>query len=128
MCEEIMSRVAGGRFARASATLRNYGRFAVKAQVYPAIVKNPGAIVEGFLYYDLPPASWARLDKFEGEMYERVVVPVTCGDGRSLDSATYVLRHRFRYLLGDTEWNVEEFFRSGKNRFEATYFGFGRLD
>jgi gamma-glutamylcyclotransferase (GGCT)/AIG2-like uncharacterized protein YtfP len=127
MCEDIMRKVAGGRFARTEATLQDYERLAVKEQVYPAIVERPGAVVRGVLYFDLPETSWMRLDGFEGEVYSRVVVSARCMDGRTVDAGTYVMRPEFRHLLAEAEWDVEEFLRSGKTEFENTYSGFGKL-
>lgn len=41
--------------------------------------EGPAVAVQVLTSEDLP-AAWPRLDRFEGEAYRRIVVPVTCGD------------------------------------------------
>lgn len=52
------------------------------AQGYPGLVLDPaGEDVEVFLFEsDDLPAHWQRLDAFEGDGYQRVVVQVKTGD------------------------------------------------
>ena len=59
---------------------------------YPGIVLDEhGDEVEGFLFSSERLAEhWARLDKFEGEGYERVLTKARLKDGTSVD--TYIYR------------------------------------
>ncbi|MEM9384392.1 MAG: gamma-glutamylcyclotransferase family protein [Pseudomonadota bacterium] len=63
---------------------------------YPAIVpREDGPSVEGFvLSAPALAAHWPRLDAFEGEGYERVVVTVTLDTGERVDAQVYALRKR----------------------------------
>ena len=60
---------------------------------YPGIVLDQhGGEVEGFLFSSEKLFEhWVRLDKFEGEGYERVVTTVRCKDGTVVDACIYKL-------------------------------------
>lgn len=59
---------------------------------YPAIVLDPdGDRVPGHLFEsDDLGAHWRRLDRFEGDEYERVRTDVQLEDGRRIDAWIYV--------------------------------------
>lgn len=60
---------------------------------YPGIVlDDQGSEVQGFLFSsEHLAAHWARLDKFEGESYERVRTTVKLQDGKTVDAYLYEL-------------------------------------
>lgn len=124
MCADIMHQVAGCLPALAPASLAHYQRRRVSGEEYPAIVGQHGAAVQGVVYLDVPAAAWRRLDRFEGEMYDRRTVRVECADGNRLPADTYVIRPEFAQLLLTSTWSYEEFLRSGRKRFAADYGGF----
>ena len=127
MCADIMRKVTGNHFSHSDAKLKDYQRYALKQQVYPAIIKQTGALVCGVLYYDVPQNVWLRLDDFEGDMYARVTVKVKCSNAKIIDAETYVIRPEFQHLLGRPNWDLDEFIRTGKNQFENTYLGFDEI-
>ncbi len=64
------------------------------AMGYPALVLDNGAetvAVDVFESADLP-AHWERLDAFEGDEYERIVVIVTLEDGDEIAASLYAAR------------------------------------
>lgn len=114
MSEDIFLRVTGCHEGRAvEAFLKNYQRYAVKGESYPGIVQQNKAIVRGKLYFDLPEDSWQRLDEFEGEMYTRRLVQVSCGDDALFDAAAYVVRSESVDLLSGSLWSFKQFLQSG---------------
>ncbi len=127
MCDDIMRTVAGCSPSHTHAVLQNYRRHTVKGELYPALVSHKGSLVQGVVYHDIPDTAWRRLDRFEGEMYERCLVNVVLADGRNETVYTYVTRPEFEGRLDSTEWDFEAFLRSGKNSFETTYPGYGAL-
>jgi gamma-glutamylcyclotransferase (GGCT)/AIG2-like uncharacterized protein YtfP len=127
MCDDIMRSVAGCALSHTHAVLRDYRRFSVKGEDYPALVASEGGLVEGVVYHDIPDTAWLRLDRFEGEMYERRFVNVVLADGMTETAHTYIIRFEFEGRLDSTEWDFEAFLRSGKNRFETQYPGYGAL-
>jgi gamma-glutamylcyclotransferase (GGCT)/AIG2-like uncharacterized protein YtfP len=60
---------------------------------YPGIVLDErGGEVEGFLFSSESLAQhWARLDEFEGEGYERVLISATLRDGTAVEAYIYKL-------------------------------------
>jgi gamma-glutamylcyclotransferase (GGCT)/AIG2-like uncharacterized protein YtfP len=124
LCPEIMNEVAGSSPASAPATLRGYCRRAVRGEEYPAILPDPLGSVAGVLYRDLPAAAWERLDRFEGEMYERLPVQVKLQGGSMASASAYVVRPAFLSLLDAGDWDYDEFLRQGKNVFQRRYRGY----
>ena len=127
MCAEIMQQVAGCLPAQKQASLAGYQRCRLQGEEYPAIVARPDAMVPGTVYVDLPAAAWPRLDRFEGEMYDRQSVLVQDAVGTSLAVQAYVIRPQYAHLLLPAEWSYAEFLRSGRQRFSADYAGFAAL-
>lgn len=127
MCDDIMRSVAGCSLLHTHAALRSYRRYAVKGEVYPALAASEGGLVKGVVYHDIPDTAWLRLDRFEGEMYDRRFVNVVLADGRTESVYTYIIRPEFEGRLESTEWNFEAFLRTGKARFETDYPGYGAL-
>ena len=127
MSEDIMSAVSGVCAAYCSAMLDGYRRHPVIGAEYPAMVARAGHQVRGVLYLDLPPAAWPRLDRFEGEEYERRVVEVALADGTVMRAWTYVFRAELAARLGEGDWDFARFLREGKRRFVSGYAGFDSL-
>ncbi|MDD5366778.1 MAG: gamma-glutamylcyclotransferase [Gallionellaceae bacterium] len=128
MCADIMSRVSGMALAGEPASLAGHARQPVADEDYPGVTADPAASVEGILYRGLDGSALARLDAFEGEMYERVRVQVNLVGGGSVAAWCYIFRapYRHRLLLGD--WSFEAFLAGGKARFLARYMGFAALE
>jgi gamma-glutamylcyclotransferase (GGCT)/AIG2-like uncharacterized protein YtfP len=127
MCEDIMSAVCGAQSRFVAAVLDGYRRQPVVGQAYPGMVPAAGAAVPGVLYLDLPESAWPRLDRFEGEEYERRQVVVRLDDGRAETGWTYVFRPEYAGRLVEGEWDFERFLATGKARFTARYVGFDTL-
>ncbi len=127
MCDDIMRSVAGCSLSHTRAVLPEFRRYTVKGEVYPALVAHKGGLVEGVVYHAIPHTAWFRLDRFEGEMYERRLVNVVLPDGSTERVYTYVVRPGFEGRLDSAEWDFDTFLRSGKTRFEAEYPGYGAV-
>jgi gamma-glutamylcyclotransferase (GGCT)/AIG2-like uncharacterized protein YtfP len=121
MCHDIMRIVAGCGPSHTDGVLRDYRRYAVRGEVYPAIVASEGGLVEGVVCHDIPDDAWLRLDRFEGEMYERRLVNVVLADGRTERAYSYIIRPEFEGRLESIEWDFESFLRTGLARFKAEY-------
>ncbi len=129
MCADILKTVAGELPVRAEAVLHGYRRFEVRGERYPAIIATEGASVEGLVCFDIGRKSWHRLDRFEGEMYQRRLVEVKLKDGDSTKKAyAYVARKDFEDRLGPEEWSFEMFKKTGKGDFINGYGGYDILD
>ncbi len=127
MCDDIMREVSSCSLRHAAATLARYGRKPVRGEEYPGLVPDSAGCVDGVIYWDVPDAAWERLDRFEGEMYERWTGRVMLADGRLAAAETYVVRPRYRDHLIDAEWDFAAFLRRGKERFENGYQGYAGL-
>lgn len=107
---EVMEAVTGERFASVPARLDGHERVCVRDAVYPGARAAPGASIDGILWLDVGEDALVRLDRFEGEMYERRAVSVaTAGGARA--AQVYVVGAAHEDLLVATPWDLDEFRR-----------------
>jgi gamma-glutamylcyclotransferase (GGCT)/AIG2-like uncharacterized protein YtfP len=109
MLPEVMEIVAGQRFAVRPAQLRGWRRRRLHGAVYPAVVPAAGETTVGVLCEGLDAATLARLDRFEGEPYERRLLRVVPGSGAEREAFVYVLRPERHALLSDEPWDEVDF-------------------
>ena len=152
MWPDIMARVCGREVAamqHAMAWLHGHVRHPVLGQDYPGLVLQSGApALQGVLYWGLTPQELQRLDTFEGDEYERVLVTVVLKDPAASASApaasaaaaaaasrpvasasvqqAWVYRYRpaLAHRLGPGDWSEQAFQEQGKARFCTRYVGF----
>jgi catechol 2,3-dioxygenase-like lactoylglutathione lyase family enzyme/gamma-glutamylcyclotransferase (GGCT)/AIG2-like uncharacterized protein YtfP len=105
---ELVEAVAGRRFPGEPALLPGYARSMVRGTAHPAIAPAAGASTPGTLYSEVDAASLAALDRFEGELYERLEVAVRTASGEQRAFA-WVLREERRDLLSGEPWDRERF-------------------
>lgn len=117
MLPEVMEIVAGRRFAARPAQLPGWRRRRLHGAVYPALVLAEGETTAGVLFEGLDAATLARLDRFEGEPYERRLLRVVPGSGAECEAFVYVLRPERHVLLSDEPWDEVDF----RARHLATY-------
>jgi len=124
MWADIMAYACGrdmGLLQAIPAWLRDHARHPVVGEDYPGLVAHAGSgPVHGVLYTGLEPPELERLDAFEGDEYERVMVTVEVGGqagSTSLRAWVYRFRSEFASRLGAGPWSVQEFDVRGKARF-----------
>jgi gamma-glutamylcyclotransferase (GGCT)/AIG2-like uncharacterized protein YtfP len=105
----VLSAVTGCHLDGDKAVLDDYACYLVEGKVYPGITPEHGASVEGLVYTGIGEAHFRKLDRFEGELYERVRVCVTDMEGNPLQAWTYVIRDSMRGRLTRTPWNRDDF-------------------
>ena len=101
-------------------TLDGYVRRGVIGEIFPAIVEGDRHDhVAGVLYVGLDERAWSRLDRFEGELYER-----RRGEDRGRATPfTYVLGGAWRHRLGAEPWDPDAFARDHLDAFLARLAG-----
>ena len=109
MLGEVMELVAGRRFPSCPAMLAGFERRRLRGEVYPALVPAAAARALGVLWEDLDRAALARIDRFEGALYERQRQPIEVADGELRSAFVYVLRPEQRALLLESDWDEAEF-------------------
>lgn len=127
MCADIMAAVSGVNSPSEPALLRNYRRYAVLSEDYPGLVADAGAETQGLVYRNITEEGLHRLDRFEGEYYQRRDVVLELTEGKSALAQTYVFRSEYQYLLADWPWSFEHFLNVGKSRFNSDYLGFQKM-
>lgn len=107
--DEVVEAVTGRRFVGVAATLAGYRRRRILERSYPGIVPVAGEITDGRLFRDVDPESLAWLDAFEGDLYDRLLLPVRTDAGETVQAFAYVVAARHRQRLSDHPWDVESF-------------------
>ena len=119
-----MLRAAGELPAHGWGTLKGYERRALKDKSYPGLKKKAAASVRGVVYFDVSAGAWEKLDRFEGDRYEREEVAVLLDNGSTASAWVYVTAPAFLFELSADDWDYEEFRRRGKAVFKELYEGF----
>lgn len=95
----------------------NWARFRVRGSEYPGIIPKEESLVSGKVYWDLDERSMEKLDAFEGDKYERVIVQVTMSDGSAIEAYAYAIKDDCRNLLSDDPWDFDRFMQNGLEKF-----------
>ena len=112
---EVLSAVTGLSLTAEPATLDGYVRRGVIGEIFPAIVEGDRHDrVAGALYVGLDDRAWGRLDRFEGDLYERRLVRIA-----TRDAFTYVLASTWRHRLAAEPWDPAAFARDHLDAFLA---------
>jgi len=106
---EVVEAVTGQRFCCARAVLPGFVRFRLRDEVYPAVVARAGAETDGRVWLGVDTRALARLDAFEGQLYERRALPVRGDGGETFPAWTYVLHPRAHGRLSDEPWDRDAF-------------------
>ena len=113
----VMKAVTGQSFSGQEATLNNWARFRVRSSEYPGIIPQQDSVVSGKLYWGLEEKAMAKLDAFEGDKYERVLVQVAMADGSIEEAYTYAIREDCRNMLSQDPWDFDRFLQNGLEKF-----------
>lgn len=117
MCEDIMNAVAGFCHKAFPARLQDFRRLAVKNASYPGIIRAEGYVVDGWVYGGISDAALSLLDRFEGDMYERLRVLVHVPEGIQREVFAYAVKNEFKDRLEPRDWDFDAFLKNGKNDF-----------
>ena len=126
MCEDIMRSVAGECQQLSAATLHDYQRMAIKGESYPAITQVKGGVVNGVVYTGISDAGLIQLDKFEGEMYQRVERKLVLDNAQQLMVFVYEIKPEYIERLDNKSWSFKHFIQHAKHTFIAEYSGFDK--
>lgn len=113
----VMKAVTGQAFDGREATLNNWARFRVRGSEYPGIIPQQDSIVSGKLYWGLGGEVMGKLDAFEGDKYERVVVRVAMADGSFEEAFTYAIKEDCKQYLSSDPWDFDRFMQNGLEKF-----------
>ncbi len=125
MFSEIWRKVVGQDYPKIQATITGYQRRRIRGETYPALIQGShNDRVEGILYLGVSPEYLARLDRFEGETYERIEAKCHTGNGSAVPAFVYVFKQEYMKLVEDELWDPEWFLREGMEIFTESYLGF----
>lgn len=113
----VMKSVTGQSFSGKEALLEGWARFRMRRSEYPGITPHEAGKVPGKIYWDLTEEALEKLDAFEGDRYERMVVQVHLPDGSCEKAYVYAIREEYRSHLSTDPWDFDRFLQNGLERF-----------
>nr|WP_269746615.1 gamma-glutamylcyclotransferase family protein [Desulfogranum mediterraneum] len=113
----VMKAVTGKAYSGQEATLHDWARYRVEKTEYPGIIVEEGGAVSGKIYWGMDEQAIAKLDAFEGDKYERVVVAITLPDGSVEEAWAYAIKEEYTKLLSGDPWEFDRFLQNGLERF-----------
>ncbi|MBM9511314.1 gamma-glutamylcyclotransferase family protein [Desulfogranum marinum] len=113
----VMKAVTGTAYDGTEAILHDWARYRVEKTEYPGIRVEDGGAVFGKLYWGIDEEAFVQLDAFEGDKYERLVVPITLPDGTVQDAWAYAFKNEYLNLLSTDPWDFDRFMQNGLERF-----------
>jgi hypothetical protein len=109
MLPEVMEIVAGPGLARQRARLDGFRRRCLRGAVYPGLVPAGGERTEGQLWEGLDARMLERVDRFEGDLYERSLHAVELAGGMAREAFVYGLRPAEFERAGPSPWDEDHF-------------------
>jgi gamma-glutamylcyclotransferase (GGCT)/AIG2-like uncharacterized protein YtfP len=106
---EVLSAVTGCHLVGDRAVLDDYACYLIKGKTYPGITPAYETSVEGVVYNGIGEVHFRKLDRFEGDLYERVRVCATDMEGNPLQAWAYVIRDANQDQLTRMPWSREDF-------------------
>jgi gamma-glutamylcyclotransferase (GGCT)/AIG2-like uncharacterized protein YtfP len=122
MFAEVWSRVVQEHYATQPGWVRGYQRRGVTGELFPCLI--PGTEhdrVHGVIYMHVRPDDIARLDTFEGHLYDRRTTVCTGGDQHTYAVDLYVIKSHYQALVTDTAWDAAWFATEGLPQFLSRY-------
>ena len=100
MDEKFMFELTGRHFEFSNGIIYGFKKFSFKMAFYPAAIPFENASVEGKVYFNLDLDDFMKLDKYEGECYDRVKTFCQLNGGdRKVEAFVYVFKEEFYHLL-----------------------------
>jgi len=124
MFPAVWQRVVSGDYQSSEALLSGFERRAVRGATYPCLVRSESSPpVQGVLYYDVSNVDLDRLDEFEGEQYQRLLVACDLPDGEKIEAFVYIWSAENISQVGG-DWDLNWFQEQGLALFLKHYPGF----
>ena len=110
----VVKRVVGKDLKGTPAVLYGYARFLVRGECHPGILERAGASVSGTVYNGLNHAMFLRLDRYEGEEYQKRIVEVIISTGEPRTAYAYTC---LAGMLSEAPWDRDVFIRDHLQNF-----------
>lgn len=117
---EIWRRVVPREFDAMPAAVRGFRVRRAAGELFPVMLAaGADDEVAGLVFFDVDAATIALLDQYESELYDRVAVEATLGDGRRVPCEAYVLPDSRARFASDERWTPQWFREHALDRYLA---------
>lgn len=113
----VMRAVTGRTFAHEPARIDGWVRLCVRGKNYPGLRPRAWSSTPGTLWRGVDDASAAKLDRFEGRLYQRRSLPVRTHGGVSVTAQVYVVPDENARELSSSPWDKARFARESLAEF-----------
>lgn len=125
MFADVWNAVVRGYYSGSVGRIKGFVRRRVKNETYPALIHSASNdVLQGYIYFNVSKLDLNRLDRFEGDYYQREIVKVALEEGASTNAAVYVFKDEHAGLVDEEPWDVNWFEREGLAMFLRAYKGF----
>jgi gamma-glutamylcyclotransferase (GGCT)/AIG2-like uncharacterized protein YtfP len=114
---DVMRAVTGRSFSHEPARLDGWVRLRLRGRAFPGVRPKLGTSVSGTLWRGIDDESAERLDRFEGETYERRPLVVRTRSSVSVTAQVYVIKEALRGELSQEPWDRARFVRESLRDF-----------
>ena len=114
-------------FNDSSAVLQGWKAVQVRREVYPGLVQAAHSQVQGVIKSGLSKEDLLKLDVFEGQQYQRVLLTVNDTQGQKQRVFVYQTKKAHVIHLSNKTWCYQTFRQRGLQSFLKRYVGFVKL-
>jgi gamma-glutamylcyclotransferase (GGCT)/AIG2-like uncharacterized protein YtfP len=111
MLPDVWVKVVGRQAESVDAFVMNYACRRLRGVKYPGLRPQVGARTAGTLYRGVDERDLERLDRYEGEAYQRRLLPVWLASRKREMAWCYTLRKPHLRRLTQETWSAEHFAR-----------------
>ncbi len=125
MHPEIWNSLITTEYVALPFTIYNYVQRRLQGRHYPGLIPKKNGIVTGILYSNLNVSDLKKLDDFEGEEYQRIMLPLSATIDVP-DIETYLYIGDKTLILGE-DWDFDLFIKNNIDDFRAGFQGWRTL-
>ena len=123
MFPKVWETVVAGEYVNDPAAVSGYVRKRVNDDnSYPAVIPGDDeAVLHGRVYFHIDQIELDRLDKFEGEYFNREETRALLANGNEVSAEIYVMKRDYMHLLSHENWDPSRFAREDMEHFIADH-------
>ena len=106
---EVLERIIGRRISGEPAVLQGYRRGIIIRANFPGVVAEKSSEVHGLLLRSVANSDFKLLDRYEGELYQRVLAEIWLGEAKKIQAWVYVISRWAQSRVSSQDWSIEQY-------------------
>lgn len=112
MLPDVWAKIVGRQAESVDAFIVHFACRRLRGAKYPGLRPQAGACTPGTLYRGVDDRDFERLDRYEGAVYQRRLLPVWLASRKREMAWCYTLRKPYLRRLTQESWSPEHFART----------------